>query len=271
MSYKVSFQSKEEEKNWIGITTLASLTLSSLTLLATGFLFVNTAQIVNKETPRLVELKTGETMKVRAIGALEREPQTIKHFTLETFKLMFTWTGHIKAGNKSIPDPGVKLNSSGLGRLPTAAWQSSFALSSDFRADFLKYLSQIAPTSQIFSDKIDVLFVPLNIQDPIQLEEGHWQVNLVSNLLIVRGNETLRIVPFNKKIFVRAVIAPEYQAVPKNEAHSAIVGIVSAIRQLGLEIERIEDLNIQSLNNIKRFDRLLVNHWYSQSKKFNLV
>ncbi len=243
MVSRISFQEKERQKNWMGIVLLTNTSLSVGTLLLVLLLLVNDIKLVNKPTPRLVELTDGNTMVVKAIGSLERKPETLKKFTLQIFTLMFTWTGNIELSRgHSISDPGVSIRGISGKKLPTAAWESSFALASDFRQDFLKYLLTLSPSNEIFDERVDVVFVPINIEDPIKLKEGHWQVNLVSNLLIIQDKQTRKIIPFNKKVFLRAVESPNYESIPMNEAHSAIVGVISAIRQPGLEIERIEDL-----------------------------
>ncbi len=243
MVTKVSFQQKEQQRNYIAFSILGTLSLTVFNSLFLILLAVNYNSLASKPTPRLVELTTGETMPVNAIGSLDRKPETIKKFTKDIFTLMFTWTGHIKGANgQNFADPGVKITSLGNKKLPTVAWESSFALSANYRREFLKYLFSVAPSEAIFNDSIDVVFVPVNISNPVQLKEGHWQINLVSNLLVIKNRETRKIIPFNKKIFIKAVEPPDYKHIPSDNAHSAIVGIISAIRQPGLEIEKIEDL-----------------------------
>jgi len=239
---KVSFQEKKQQRNYIAVSILATLSLTVFNSSMIALLTVNYSTLASKAPPRLV-VKDGKTMGVIAIGSLERKPETIHNFTKEIFTLMLTWTGHIKGKNgQSFPDPGATITSLGNKKLPLVAWQSRFALSGNYRLEFMKYLASIIPSDAIFNERIDVVFLPGNISTPIKLEEGHWQVNLVSELLVIKDGETLKRIPFNKKVFLKAVEPPNYQNIPIEDAHDAILATVSAIRQPGLEIERIEDL-----------------------------
>ena len=246
MVFKVSFQEKEKQKNWLGICALAALGLTSFNSFLLILFYGSSVKIAHKPVPRLVELPSGNTILVKPIGSKERQPETIKRFTKNILSLMFTWTGHIEVVGKNakttVRDPGVNLAGKPNSLLPTAAWESTLAIDANFRQDFLKYLSEIIPSEQIFNDRFDTVFVPLDISEPIALEAGYWQVNIVANILVISSNKTEKIIPFNKKVFVKAVEIPEYKGIPMNEAHSSIVGIVAAIRLSGLEIDRIEDL-----------------------------
>ena len=269
-SKKPEKSQQQPAKNWIAIASLAALGLNGFNLLLLLLLYGNYSRLAAKPPPSLVQLSNGQAINVSAIGNSERSAETIARFTLDIFSSMMTWTGRLKDSdnNRVVEDPGVIIKELGNKKIATAAWESSLALSSDFHEQFLIYLADITP-NQVFDDKINIIFVPgvpqEEIQQPIQLKEGHWQVNLVAQLLVIRNKRIERRIPFNKKIFLRAVIPPTYLTVPRNQsvesgskgfspkdnyrknytaAQKEVAQIIAQIRQAGLEIYRIEDLEL---------------------------
>ena len=261
---------EHQARNWIAIASLAAFGLNGCNLLLVLLLYGNYSRLAAKPPPSLVQLSNGQAINVSAIGSSERSAETIARFTLDIFSSMMTWTGHLKDSdnNRVVEDPGVIIKELGNKKIATAAWEASLALSSDFHEQFLIYLADITP-NQIFDDKIDIIFVPgvpqEEIQQPIQIKKGHWQVNLVAQLLVIRHKRIQSRIPFNKKIYLRAVIPPTYLTVPKKQsiessgkefspkgeyrknytpAQKEVAQTLAQIRQAGLEIYRIEDLEL---------------------------
>ncbi|MCV3212394.1 hypothetical protein OGM63_02415 [Plectonema radiosum NIES-515] len=162
---------------------------------------------------------------------------------------MMNWSGNLPATTveeaaQPKPDPGINIGEKGLrgNKVASAAWQPSYALSSDFRKEFLKVLASITPPG-IFQGKTQVVLVPLLIQSPIKIESGKWKVKMIANLTVFdQSNNLGDIIPFNKEIFVRAVEAPES---PANI--SGLAAVIYQVRASGLEIYAIRDLAQENL------------------------
>ena len=133
-------------KNWIAICSLTAVVINIFNFCLIVLLYGNNSRLAAKPPPTLVQLTGGKTVKVKAIGSTERTPDTIKKFTLRLFSLMMTWTGYLpdksNESNLTVKDPGVIIQEfqGQKDKLPTPAWSSSFALSADFRRQFLTYL-----------------------------------------------------------------------------------------------------------------------------------
>jgi hypothetical protein len=156
-----------------------------------------------------------------------------------------SWTGSVDQSGKSVPDKGVEIQSPTSTRhtkITTPAYQGGFTLSEDFRKEFLLGLGNLIP-SGVFQGGTQVAFVPLNISQPVKIEEGKWRIDVVSNLNVISSNDLLgTTIPFNKQVFVRAVEAPQYKA-----NADGIVAVVQRVRSSGLEIYAIRDLQTQQV------------------------
>jgi hypothetical protein len=200
-------------------------------------LYGSYSQLSRKAPPSLVQLETGQSVKVAPIGSLERTPQVVLRFVSDTMTLMMNWSGTlppatVEEATKPKPDPGVSIGEQGLrgGKVASGAWLASQALSSDFRKEFLKVLASITPPG-VFKGRTQVVLVPLSIQAPVKISSGKWKVKMIANLTIFdQGSNLGDVIPFNKEIFVRAVEAPQ--------SPSAVDGNAAAIYQVrmsGLE------------------------------------
>jgi hypothetical protein len=234
--------------------TLALFTVGTFGLhLITFFLLVliygSYSQLNKKPPPSLVQLETGKSVKVAALGNSDRTPQVVSHFVSDTMTLMMNWSGNLPPTNveestKPKPDKGISIGERGLrgNKVTSAAWQASYALSEDFRKEFLKMLADMTPPG-VFKSKTQVVLVPLSIQSPIKIEEGKWKVKMIANLTIFdQGNNLGEVIPFNKEIFVRAVEAPES---PTNI--NGLAAVIYQVRASGLEIYAIRDLPQENL------------------------
>ena len=232
----------------LGIFAISTFVLHIITLFFLFLLSGYYSQLSKKAPPTLVELANGESLKVNSIGSKERSPQAILHFVSSTLSLMFNWSGTIPTSdtnsksNKPKADSGVDINSlGGKGKVSIVAWEASYALSSDFRKQFLQLIAQMTPQG-VFEQKTQVVFMPIYIQQPIQTSQGKWKIKVVANLNIFdRKSNVGEIVPFNKEIFVRAV------EVPEQSPSGGLASLINHIRSSGLEIYAIRNLKEENL------------------------
>jgi hypothetical protein len=227
----------------LGVLSLSSIALNLLVLVFIFFLASAYWKLNKKPPPTLVQLSSGEAVNVAPLGNQERTPPVILEFVRESLSMLMTWQGEFppeEEGAKPLPDPGVDIRPSGVGgrmTVTTPAYQAAFALSEDFRKEFLQELGKLTPAG-VFQGKTEVVFVPIDIGQPILIEPGKWRVKVVANLLVLDRSDILgKPIPFNKEVFVRAVSPPEYQA-----NVTGIAKIVQQIRASGLEIYAIRDL-----------------------------
>jgi hypothetical protein len=233
----------------LALFAVATFGLHIITFFILILIYGSYSQLNKKPPPTLVQLETGSAIKVAPLGNRDRTPQVISRFVSDTMTLMMNWSGNlppttVEENAKPKPDTGINIGERGLrgNKVASAAWQSSHALSEDFRKEFLKMLASMTPPG-VFKGKTQVVLVPLSIQSPIKIEEGKWKIKMIANLTVFdRGNNLGEVIPFNKEIFVRAVEAPES---PANV--SGLAAIIYQVRASGLEIYAIRDLPQENL------------------------
>ncbi len=250
---KLNFLKKSTQSSTadvLGIFAISTFGLHIVTLFLLFLLYGSFSRLSKKPPPTLVELNNGKSVKVTSIGSKERTPKTILNFTKKTFTLMLNWSGTIPISNddfsgakKARPDPGVNIKSLAgkNGKVTVAAWEASYALSSDFRKDFVQLLAEMTPAG-VFEQNTQVVFIPLSIQQPIQISKGKWKVRMISNLNIFDTRTNIgEVIPFNKEIFIQAV------EVPGDSPSGGLELIIRNIRASGLEIYAIRDFKSENL------------------------
>mgnify|MGYP001790997259 CR=1 FL=1 len=237
------------KRDKLALFTIVTCGLHILSFLILFLLYGSYSQLSKKPPPALVQLESGNSIKVSQLGNLERTSQVVLRFVSDTMSLMMNWSGNLPATTvedavKPKPDPGINIyaNGSNKSKVTYGAWQSSYALSEDFRSEFLQLIADITP-SGVFKGRTQVAFVPKHFQQPIKIEDGKWKVKMVANLTIFDQNSNWReTIPFNKEIFVRAVEVPQS---PINAG--SLASIIYQVRLSGLEIYAIRDLPQENL------------------------
>ncbi|MEP0879578.1 hypothetical protein NDA00_27765 [Funiculus sociatus GB2-M2] len=241
-------QTRFSKSDGLGLFALGTFGLHLLTCFGLVLLYGAYSQLSQKAPPSLVQLDTGKAIAVAPLGNKERTPQVVSKFVVDTMILMMNWSGtkpptSIEEATKPVLDPGVDIRSvGGRGKVTTAAWQAGFAISEDFRKEFLQKLAELTPNG-VFSGNTQVALVPLEIQSPQKIAEGKWKVRMVANLMVFdKGNNLGEVIPFNKEIFVQAVEAPEFE-----REQAGVAAIIYQVRSSGLEIYAIRDLIQENL------------------------
>jgi hypothetical protein len=252
---------QEQEKNFVAICSLVTLGVSTSGLLV-SILALNTANtIASKPMPTLVQTMNGRTMEIKAFDGKVRSEQAIKDFTVKTLTNLFTWRVYLMPTNQDEmrspkADPGVAIESDGSAslKLPSPVWAASFAISDDFRKDFLgKQLAPLINTLKVLQGSSEVAFIPVSIQDPIEIksnkpDEKLWKVKIVANLAVrTAANVPETLVPFNKDVYVRAVIPPIMPDVSKLDGTTDLQAVTAIARSAGLEIYGMEDFSKEDL------------------------
>lgn len=236
-----------------GLAAVGGLALGTLSLLLQIINYGATSTLSRKEAPSLVQLENGDTIPVRAVEPKERSKEVIKKFISNSMVKMFNWDGLITSvdnNGDSITnsDKGVEIKTEkgGYGKVTTKAWEAAFALSEkqDFRASFLKKLTEITP-SGIFSGNMQMTLVPRYISDPRKIKEGKWEIDLIATLVrFDRDDNSGNGIAFNKTITVEAVSTPQSPPDDTTELAKKIYNI----RQAGLEITEIVDTSLIKKN-----------------------
>lgn len=253
--YRLQFLKSKKSSSFsnndlFGVLVISSIGLGFFNLILHFLLYSTYLKLSNRPTPSLVQLASGQSITVTQLGNKERTPEVILEFVRNSLSTLMTWNGKLPSsdanGSKPASDPGVEIRSvRGAGKrtvVTTPAYQGAFALSEDFRKEFLQELGKLTPAG-VFQGKTEVIFVPIEIQKPIQIEPGKWRVRVVANLLVLDQKEILGTpITFNKEVFIKAVEPPEYQA-----NLTGIALIVQQIRASGLEIYAIRDLTKEEM------------------------
>lgn len=202
----------------VGVAIVGSLAIQIVALLV----FVVTGLLLVRNRPRgnLVQLVDG-----RAIEAGERErnyrhPEVIRRFVLESLYLLFSWDGFLPAGTveeqiNRRPDPGVLLANGR--RVPTVAFEASFAFRTGLRENLLLEIGKLVPqdiqnVSVAQDGKLKVprlartfLLVDF-ISQPKAIEDGRWGVDVVSTVYYLPAQGTPQpLLRFNRRLVVAAV------------------------------------------------------------------
>lgn len=228
---------------WLPLFLAATFLLQLLGLFVGFFNGVQANILVRKPVPVLVQLVDGRALKVAPEEALHREPQVIDRLVREWSTLTLNWSGKFPNG-----DPDRGMNVGGGKKIPTSPWVASFILSEDFRSGFLKYLAENWVKPGVFEGQIQTALQVEQIRQPKSVIDkqgrplpGHWQVEMVANLLEFDLAQPIGTPStFNKRLFLRAVPPPLY---PLIDTGSEIQKAVYKLRQAGLEIYHIEDLD----------------------------
>lgn len=243
-------QNRFSKTDGLGLFIVGTFGLHVLTCLGLILLYGSYSRLAQKAPPSLVQLETGKAVPVAPLGNQERTPKVVLNFVASTLTAMMNWSGiippaSVEQATKPVPDPGVEIQAKGLarrGKIATAAWQAGFALSEDFRKEFLAKLADITPAG-VFTGNTQVALVPLEIQPPQKIAEGKWKIRMVANLMVFdKGNNLGDVIPFNKEIFVQAVEAPELTT-----GTGGVAAVIYQVRSSGLQIYAIRDLTQENL------------------------
>lgn len=232
----------------LGLFALGTFGLHLLTMVALLLLYSSYSRLSRKPPPTLVQAADGSVMKVSPLASSERTPEVIQRFTGETMSLLMNWSGKlppktVEEANDPQLDPGVPIKTAkGDRKVSSAAYQASFALSEDFRKEFIKKIVDLTP-QEVFAGQAQVLLVTREVGVPEKIADGRWKVKLIANLVTFRSGDNVGVpIAFNKEVFLQAVDSPE----PAKES-TDLAKAVYQIRQAGLEIYAIRDYERDNL------------------------
>lgn len=248
-SKRNALKAAKQQQDAAALTQFLMIGLSGATLFIQLLLFGSFAKLANKPAPSLVQLQTGESIAVTAMGSQAREPENIKRFVADSLILLMSWHNQLPAQRDAngtlLPpgrDPGMELNVNGKTlRLTSPAYQASFAFDEAFREELVGLLATQTPKG-VFTGEVQTLLSFQAITEPEEIEPGRWQLSVVGNVIKSRvGTAQTERQPFNRQIIVRAIDTPP---LPDGGALSSPIAlVVHSVRQAGLEIESMEALD----------------------------
>ena len=227
-------------ENLLPLFVVCSLGLNVLAIVLVMVLGVYTARLANRPEPRMMQLVDGRSVLSEPVDHLDRAPETIRLFTKQAMTMMFTWSPvQAQDGSgaaRTVGDEGVKVGNT---RATTKSWQASFTLSEDFRAPFLIEVGGMTPRD-VFAGNAQSVFNIESLTQPRQLGSGRWEIELVANLVIFNQRNAQGVsIPFNKKIYLRAIEPPSD---PLSDEATGIQKAVYRIRSSGLQITEMHEL-----------------------------
>jgi hypothetical protein len=255
--------SQEQEMNLVALCSLATLGISMIGLLV-SMMALNTAnKIADKPMPTLVQTTSGKTMQIKTLEGKDRSNEAIKDFTVKTFTNLFTWRVFLIPTNQEEmrtpkADPGVAVDVEGKAnlKLPTPVWGASFTIADDFRQEFLgKYIAPLITNLKILQGSSEVAFIPITIQDPIELPSKKpnvklWKVKMVANLAVrTAANLPETLVPFNRDVYVESVTPPLVPDLNHLDQKADLQAVIGIARSSGLQIIGMDKFTPQDLIN----------------------
>ena len=235
---------EKKELNFTPIFLIGNAVLLSLVLLIEIINFARVGMIANSKAPTLVELNDGESIRVSAIHSESRSPQAIRYFVGQTMTGLLSWNTLPKVTGDYDADPIKKLKldvgvQTGNSKITTNVWATGFALSEDFRAEFLKEIGNLTPPDVFNGTTQSILKISL-LSEPKKIKSGKFQVDMVEEVIVFQGNNMVgEPIGFNKSVFVRVIDTPTLPQISSEFQQTAY-----RVRKAGLEIYKIQDLNL---------------------------
>lgn len=200
------------------------------------WLAVSFSRLANQKPPTLVQQVNGQAFTVRTADYHYREPEVIRRLVSDWAMMTFTWG--------KLPNEGEAVDEEmqvGSDRIPSSVWEASFALSPAFRDAFLQMFATEVFPEGVFEGKVSAVLVPQHISPPQMVSEGRWQVDLVATrILFDETHPSGYTIPFNRRIYVRAVEPPREPLIRNASEYQQIV---YQMLEGGVQIEEIRPLN----------------------------
>ena len=243
------------KKSFVALLLIGNLAASALVACLIILTLAYTRMLAQKPPAALVQLSDGTSIAVQESPSYEREPTVIRKFVSDSLIYLMNWsadlphTEPVSKFDQNTPTPrdqgvDIKIENGLDKKVTTPAWQASFTLEETFRTDFLEKLAKMTP-SEIFSGQQEVVLKLRNVSHPNPLPDtqGAWSVDVVADLMLYsQSSPQGRAVPFNKRVYVRAIEAP---APPNSRNLSALAAAIYAVRLSGLEITGMRDIQLK--------------------------
>lgn len=229
-----------KESSLLPVFVVGSVCVQIISFLILTITFGKVGKIADAKTPVLVELADGTSARVTPQAFNERSPQAITRFVGETLVSLMSWNITLQTAQNLNPTAKTQLDEgvqAGEGKVTTAAWESSFALSEDFRSTFLAELAKLT-SPEVFTGKTQSLLLVRRLSEPQKIASGKWRQDVIANLVVLNsGKQTGKALPFNKTVFIRSIDTPK---LPKGASPVQIAAYKARLD--GLEIYKIQDL-----------------------------
>lgn len=223
------FNQNNKKTNILPLFVVATFGLHLFTILLLMFHSSLLKRLSGNLPQSLVQLVDGRAITVDSQENLERNPETIRRFVGETMTMMFTWSDK---------------------QPPQTVWQAtSELLTGDIRRKVEAEIAQGIPKNVLVNPVgAESILLIRSISQPEKIGNGQWQVDIAANRLIFAGynNKNGEKIPFNKKIFVRAL---DTQAITIPNAQNPIASAIYSLNEARLEISNICDIQDKTCAN----------------------
>jgi len=228
----------KRDTNFVPLLLLAILALQGLTGLCLVGQWLSVHRLSKKQLA-YVQMTSGEVLALKAVNADARTPETIRLFVSKTLYLMFNWSGEIAgADGKKIPDKGQEIELEGERiKVPTAALYASYGFSEELRQPLLKKISEIVPQGVFGGGGTQAILTIDHVSIPKEIASGSWEVHVVAQHRLMKGSSTVKVVSFNKKVYVQSLTAPFVAG-----GDTPLERTVYSVRKSGLEIYQMDEL-----------------------------
>lgn len=220
------YNQKTKKANILPLFVVATFSLNVLTLLLLMFHGSMLKRLGGQLPQSLVQLTDGRAITVESQEYSERNLETIRRFVGQTMTLMFTW---------SEKQP------------PQRVWQlTSELLSGDVKPKLEAEVIQTTPR-EILENRIsgaESVLLIRRISQPEEVGNGEWKLEITANRLFLTGNNRSgEAIPFNKKIFVRAL---DTQIISAPTTDNSLHAAVYRLNEARLEIYKMCDIKDKS-------------------------
>ena len=243
------------KKSFIALLLIGNLAASSLVAFLILINLAYTRMLAQKPPAALVQLANGSSIAVEERPNYERDPEVIRKFVTDSLIYLMNWsadlpnTEAVSKFDQNAPTPrdqgvDIKLENGFSQKVTTPAWQASFTLEEEFRAEFLQKLAQMTP-NEIFTGQKEVVLKLRNVSQPTPLndQQGAWSVDIVGDLMLYsRETPEGKAVPFNKRIYVHSIAVPPP---PDPKTLTSLATAIYSVRLSGLEITGMRDIQLQ--------------------------
>ncbi len=174
-----------------------------LSILANLVLLTNNRALAKREKI-YVQTPDGFTVEAKEFEALHRESEIIKRTISVWIQLTFEWDNDIP--DSDLKDEGIELYGT---TVPTKAYLGSILMADGFRREFLKTLgNQVIPRS-VYSGRLKSFVRFYSISNPRLINEGRWEVDVVSTRFELLDGIEQKEVNFNRTFTVQAILPVE--------------------------------------------------------------
>jgi hypothetical protein len=106
-------------------------------------------------------------------------------------------------GEGGSPDEGIRLKSGKT--LPTSVYNQMVVLDPLFTEKYQSTLAQMIESSQLASERVQVLYQIESTSDLVKMADGKYQIKVIGNLIKASPASVREKIPFNRLVLMKAI------------------------------------------------------------------